>query len=407
MKLITTLAWRNLWRNRKRTLITMSSVMFAVLLAIVMTSSQKGAYERMIEGMVKYSVGYIQIQDVLYHEEPSIDHTMLFDDAIKEVLQQNEDNIAFYVPRLQNFVLAATDDKTRGAMIMGIDPEMETKLNDLSDNMVEGAFFLPDDDGILVAEGMARILDVGVGDTLVLLGQGFQGATAAGKYHIQGIIDLKIPDLNNNMIYMPLTSAQWFFGAEQRLTALIVMPENPRHTDQLAMALLAGVDNEWYTVLTWEELLSDLLTLMQFDMAGGQVMTLILYIVISFGLFGTIVMMMIERKKEFCLLFSLGMKRRLLASVCFLEALFISVTGSIFGLLLSIPIVAYFYYNPIRLTGDMAIMMADYGFEPVLPFSAEPSVFIGQMLVILILSFVIGLYPVYKVFRLKIMEVKQ
>lgn len=407
MKLITTLAWRNLWRNRKRTLITMSSVMFAVLLAIVMTSSQKGAYERMIEGMVKYSVGYIQIQDVLYHEEPSIDHTMLFDDAIKEVLLQNEDKIAFYVPRLQNFVLAATDHKTRGAMLMGIDPEMETKLNDLSDNMVEGAFLLPDDDGILVAEGMARILDVGVGDTLVLLGQGFQGVTAAGKYHIQGIIDLKIPELNNNMIYMPLTSAQWFFDAEQRLTALIVMPENPRHTDQLAMALLAGVDNEWYTVLTWEELLSDLLTLMQFDMAGGQVMTLILYIVISFGLFGTIVMMMIERKKEFCLLFSLGMKRRLLASVCFLEALFISVTGSIFGLLLSIPIVAYFYYNPIKLTGDMANMMADYGFEPVLPFSAEPSVFIGQVLVILILSFVIGLYPVYKVFRLKIMEVKQ
>ena len=407
MKLITTLAWRNLWRNRKRTLITMSSVMFAVLLAIVMTSSQKGAYERMIEGMVKYSVGYIQIQDVLYHEEPSIDHTMLFDDAIKEVLLQNEDKIAFYVPRLQNFVLAATEYKTRGAMIMGIDPEMETKLNDLSDNMVEGAFFLPDDDGILVAEGMARILDVGVGDTLVLLGQGFQGATAAGKYHIQGIIDLKIPDLNNNMIYIPLASAQWFFGAEQRLTALIVMPENPRHTDQLAMALLAGVDNEWYTVLTWEELLSDLLTLMQFDMAGGQVMTLILYIVISFGLFGTIVMMMIERKKEFCLLFSLGMKRRLLASVCFLEALFISAAGSFLGLLLSIPIVAYFYFNPIKLTGDMATMMADYGFEPVLPFSTEPSVFIGQMLVILILSFVIGLYPVYKVFRLKIMEVKQ
>jgi putative ABC transport system permease protein len=407
MKLILTLAWRNLWRNRKRTLITMSSVLFAVFLAIIFTSMEKGSYERMIDSMVKYSTGYIQIQDVLYDEEPSIDHTMLFDDDIRNLLEKHSDQISFYVPRLQNFALVATENNTRGSMIMGIDPEFEIRLNDLTDDMVSGKFLSRDDEGLLVARGLADILGVEPGDTLVLLGQGFQGATAAGKYAVQGIIDLKIPELNNNVIYMSLSAAQWFYGADDRLTALIIMPENPKRTNQLTASILSEIDREWYNVLTWEEMLEDLLTLMKFDVAGTMIMMFILYIVIAFGLFGTIVMMLLERQKEFALLFSLGMKRRILASVCFIESLFITVAGALSGVIAAIPVVIFFHHNPIPLTGNMAEAIGDFGFEPVLPFSTDPTTFLHQGLLVLLLSLIIGLYPVYKVFRLQIMDVKQ
>ena len=406
MKLILKLAWRNLWRNRKRTLITMSSVLFAVFLAIIFTSMEKGSYERMIDSMVKYSTGYIQIQDVLYDEEPSIDHTMLFDEEIRNLLEKHSSQISFYVPRLQNFALVATENNTRGSMIMGIDPEFEIRLNDLTDDMVSGKFLKRDDEGLLLARGLADILGVIPGDTLVLLGQGFQGVTAAGKYVVQGIIDLKIPELNNNVIYMSLGAAQWFYGADDRLTALIIMPENPKRTSQLAASILDEIDREWYNVLTWEELLEDLLTLMKFDVAGTMVMMFILYIVIAFGLFGTIVMMLLERQKEFALLFSLGMKRRILAAVCFVESLFITIAGAISGVIAAIPVVVYFYHTPIPLTGNMAEAIGDFGFEPVLPFSTDPSTFLHQALLVLLLSLIIGLYPVYKVFRLRIMDVK-
>ena len=406
MNLIITLAWRNLWRNRKRTLITMSSVMFAVLLAILFLSMEQGSYERMIDSMVKYSTGYIQVQDVLYEEEPSIDNTLLFDEEIHHLLEKYDDRISFYVPRIQSFALAASGDITRGSMIMGIDPELELQLSDLSDDVVEGEFLKPGENGLLVAQGLAGILNLAIGDTLVLLGQGFQGTTAAGKYPVTGIVDLKIPELNNNTIYMTLDAAQWFFAAENRLTALIIMPENPRQTQQLADMLLLDIDREWYNVLTWEQLLDDLLTLMKFDMAGTMMLMVILYIVIAFGLFGTILMMMLERQKEFGLLFSLGMKRSILAAICFFESLIITVAGAISGVLLAIPVVGYFYYNPIRLTGDMAEAIAEYGFEPILPFSTDPAVFYNQALLVLAMAVVIGMYPVYKVFRIKIMDVK-
>ncbi len=406
MNLIFTLAWRNLWRNRKRTFITMSSVFFAVILAILFFSMEQGSYERMIDSLVKYSTGYIQVQDVLYHEEPSIDHAMLFDEDIEALLEKYDEEISFHVPRLQSFALAATENTTRGSMVTGIDVEKELMMNDLSDDITQGEFLSKNDDGLLIAEGLASILGAGVGDTLVLLGQGFQGTTAAGKFPVKGMVDLKIPEINNNTLYMTLENAQWFYGADNRLTALIIMPENPDKTQSLAQQMLEDIDREWYTILTWEELLKDLLALMKFDMAGTMVMMVILYIVIAFGLFGTILMMLIERQREFALLFSLGMKRKILAGVCFVETLFISLAGTLMGVIGAIPIVSYFHFNPIPLSGQMAEAISEYGFEPVLPFSSDPTVFYTQALYVLIISVLIGLYPVKKVFQLKILDAK-
>jgi len=407
MKLMIILAWRNLWRNRKRSLITISSVLFAVLLAVLFDSMERGSYERMIDTMVKYSTGYIQMQDVLYEEEPSIDNTMLFNDEIIGLLEKHADRIDYYVPRIQNFALAATDNQTRGAMVSGIDPLLEVRLNDLSDDILSGSFLDPDDPDILVAGGLAGILGVGVGDTLTLIGQGFQGSTAAGRFRIKGLVDLKIPELNNNSIYMSLSAAQWFYMAENRLTSLIIMPVKPRQSQQLASDLLAGVDQEWYNVLTWQHMLKDLLALMKFDMAGSRVMMMILYMVIAFGLFGTIITMMIERQREFGMLISLGMRRRRLALVCFLESIFISFTGVIAGIAISMPIVAWFHFNPIPLTGNSAEAFLEYGFEPVIQFSINPHVFTNQALVVLVLSFLVGFYPIYRVMRLNVMNVRK
>ncbi|MBE0637317.1 MAG: ABC transporter permease [Bacteroidales bacterium] len=407
MKILFALAWRNLWRNRKRTLITISSVLFAVLLAIVFISFEQGSYERMIDSMVKLNTGYIQIQDILFEEEPSIDNTLLYDDQLEGVISKFIDQVDFVVPRIQNFALVATDKQTRGSMIIGIDPGKEVKLNNLADKMADGNFLQPADEEILLAKGLAEILAIKTGDTLILLSQGFQGATAAGKFVVKGIVDLKIPELNNNTVYMSLEAAQWFYVAENRLTSLIVMPKDPKNTRRLAAGLSKNIDHEWQKVLTWEQLLADLLQLMKFDQAGTKMMTFILYIVIAFGLFGTVLTMMIERQREFGMLISIGLKRHQLATICFLETLMISFTGVLAGMIIAIPVVVWFYIHPIQLTGDMARTILEYGFEPIMPFSTDPWVFVSQAKIVLIISLVIGLYPIYKILKLNIMEVRQ
>lgn len=205
-------------------MISISSVLFAVLLSITFNSMERGSYERMIESMVTYSNGYVQIQDPLYEEEPSMDNAMLFDEELKEVVAQLSSPVDYWVPRIQNFALAATDDVTLGIMVMGVDPEKERRMNNLTDDLIRGDFVVAGEDGIILAEGLASILKVNTDDTFTLLSQGYQGATAAGRFPIRGIIRMKVPEMNNTAIYMSLSTAQWFYMAEERLTSLVLIP---------------------------------------------------------------------------------------------------------------------------------------------------------------------------------------
>ncbi|MCO5266137.1 MAG: FtsX-like permease family protein [Lentimicrobium sp.] len=404
MRIVFILAWRNLWRNKRRTLITVASVFFAVIMAITAQSFQKGSYELMIDNMVKYSTGYLQIQDVLFEDEPSMDNSMLYDAALKHSLKPFSSKIAYTVPRMQSFALAATNNTTRGVVVTGIDPDSENRFNNLTGLITEGDFIHAEDNAVLVAQGLAGMLQVKTGDTLVLISQGYQGTMAAGKFPVKGIIKLRVPELNNRSVYMPLEAARVFYSAEERLTSLIVMPVNPEDTEELAAEIESAVDKEWYRVLTWKVMLKDLLRLMEFDVAGNMVIIYILYIVIAFGIFGTVLTMMVERSKEFGMLISLGMKRKQLALICLLESLLMSFIGAVAGAASALPVVLWYHYNPIRLEGEMAEMILQYGFEPIMPFSLDPAIFMTQAWVVFGIAVIIGMYPVYKIFKLRIVD---
>jgi ABC-type lipoprotein release transport system permease subunit len=132
MKILFVLAWRNLWRNKRRTLIAVSSVLFAVVLASALLSFAEGFQQQLVETIVRQETGYIQIQDALYHEEPSLDHVFEYGAEVRDALEAYEVEILYTVPRLRGFSLAARDMVTRPAMVTGIVPEKEDRLRDLS-----------------------------------------------------------------------------------------------------------------------------------------------------------------------------------------------------------------------------------------------------------------------------------
>lgn len=398
------LAWRNLWRNKRRTIITVASVFFAVLLAICSESFQRGSYEMMIDNMVKYSTGYLQVQDVMYHDEPSIDNSLLYDDALQSALKPYAERIDYVVPRIQGFTLVANDETTRGALLIGMNPDSEVQFNDFRENIVAGDYLEGGDHSVLISSGLARVLNAEVGDTLVFISQGFQGTSAAGLFPVKGIVRIRVPEMDRATILMPLAAAQWFFQADERLTSLIVMPNNPADTERLANAMAKGLDAEWFRLLTWKELLADFLKLMAFDVAANKVFLYILYMIIAFGIYGTVLTMMVERTKELAMIISVGMKRSQLAVVCVIEMVLMTLLGVIAGALAAFPVVYYFHHNPIQLSGDLANVMIDYGFEPVMPFSISAINFLSQVYVVSVISLLVSIYPVYKVYSMKVVE---
>lgn len=384
-------------------MITVSAIAFAVIVSVILQSLNRGSYEMMIDRMVSFNTGYLQIQDFRYDDEASLDNAFFYDEELRERVLHADDRIRKILPRLQTFMLAANGASARGAMVFGIDPEKEDRFNDLKRYRTEGRFFELDEQAAVLSQGMADRLQLTVGDTLVLLGQGRFGMSASGLFKITGLMDHPIREMNNQAVYLPLNTAQEFLSAEDHLTALMIAPEQERQTESVAAALRQALrhDDE-LVVFTWPELMPELLDLMEFDLAGPRLMTVILYVVIGFGFFGTILTMTMERIREFGVLLSVGMRRVRLAAVVFLETLFICLMGAITGVILSLGLIALI--DPIRLSGRAAQAVIDMGFEPVLPLSYAPDQFYTQGIYVFLIAMLVFLFPLWKLFRLNIIE---
>jgi putative ABC transport system permease protein len=399
-----TLAWRNIWRNRRRTLITAFSIMFAVVFAVFAKSLNEGVYEEMVGNMVRFHTGYLQIQDPLYEEEPSLDNALYFDAALAQEVSQASEYIEYVIPRIETFALAAGQEQSRGTFLLGIEPELEQRLNELGDRIVEGRIFSRGDGTAVLAEGLARRLNLAVGDTVVLLGQGRFGMTAAGAFPIAGLMRHPLREMNDQLVYLSLPDAQWLFSMDDHVTNLLVAPTEMRRTDAAAADLRELLADDGLRVLTWQELSPDLVQTIEFDRVSDSIMFGVLYMIIGFGIFGTVLTMTLERRREFGMLLSIGMRRSRLGMVLLAETLLISSLGVVFGLGVGYALMHYFHANPIHLSGDSAEVIQDMGIDPVMTASLDPGILFSQAVVVFVMAFVICLYPIAKVARLNIIE---
>lgn len=393
------MAWRNIWRNRRRTFITAASILFAVLFASFMDSLQRGAWDNMINNVVNYYFGYVQVHQDGYWEEQSIDKAFLLADSLEQV--GAVEGVEAVLPRLESFALAAAGETTSGVLVAGILPNVENKMTDLENRLVEGEYLTESDEAVLVASGVADKLGLALGDTLVLISQGYRGVNAAGKYPIKGIAKFGSPDLNKQMVYLPLPAAQYFYGAPGLATSLALKLGGQEDIKPVVAALRTQLDTSAYEVMDWEELLPDLVQARELDTAGNVIVYFILYMIIAFGIFGTILMMSKEREYEFGVLISIGLQRWQLALSVWVEVILLGVLGALSGILLSMPIVYYFKVNPIRFGGEMASSLEKFGFEPIFPATFDMQIFMTQALYVFILTAVLALYPIFKIRKLQ------
>lgn len=394
------IAWRNLWRKPWRTIITSGSIFFGVLLSTTMTSMQYGSYEAMIDNVVKFYSGYIQVFTEEYHENKTINNTFILTEEVKQAIE-NEKNITHYTSRLEYFSLASSNELTKGSVVIGVDPEGENSVTSLKKWVKKGSYLDNEKAGVLVAKDLAKYLKVKVGDTIILYGQGFHGVMAAGVFPISGILEFPSPELNRQFIYMTLKASQELFSAPDRLSSMVIMVEDNYHMPSALKGLKRNIKSP-FMVMSWAELQPALVQMIDGDKAGGLFMKSLLYIIITFGILGTILMMVSERKRELGVMIAIGMQRSKLSLILFFETFFIGLIGAVAGILLSIPITYWYYLNPIPLTGNAADTMSDMGIEPLMYFSIQPEVFYFQALIVFIITMVISIYPVIKSFTLKL-----
>jgi ABC-type lipoprotein release transport system permease subunit len=287
---------------------------------------------------------------------------------------------------------------------MGIDPDKEDKMTQVKSYLQSGTFIEQGDKSIMLSEGLSKFLKIGVNDTLVLFSSGYHGATAAGLYPVKGILKLPTPEMNRSTVYLPLLEAQNLFSAYDRYTSLVFDLYDMNEVKAVEEEVRVKIDSQQYTVMGWEAMNKELLQMIETDNAGGVIMIAILYMVIAFGIFGTVLMMTNERIREFSVMVSVGMQKRKLAFVVIVELFFLTALAVAAGSIISLPVMYYFFYNPIEFSGDAVEVMQDFNFEPVMPMSMEWSIFVFQGIAISILSLIAMSYPTIKILKLDVVK---
>ena len=461
------LAWRNLWRNKRRTLITVASVFFAVFFALIMRSLQLGSYDHMFRNVIESYTGYIQVQNEDFKDNSTVDNSFQFTPAIQKKLLSDK-NVTGIIPRFESFALASTGSLTKGVLVMGIDPEKETLLSNVKGRLVkyrlsEAAIDslkktdLPEkvitkldlfkDDGFdsesilqldlgigdkeagsvmpviekftrfsngyismgkqeaLVGFRLAKYLKLNIGDTIVLIGQGYHATTAAGKFRVAGIVNMPTPDIDNKIVYLPVDVCQDFYSAPEMLTSVVL---SIRKTDDRAInKMISTLDKKVpppLRLIGWKEMNELLINQMEADNRSGAIMIGILYLVIAFGIFGTVLMMTIERRREFGVLVAIGMQKYKLAAIVSLEMIYIGLLGILSGIVISLPVIIIGQYHPIRFSGEVAKMYESYGMEPIMPFMPVNYYFLWQSVIVAIIVGIAIFYPLRKIFKMKLVN---
>jgi ABC-type lipoprotein release transport system permease subunit len=397
------IAWRNIWRNKKRTMITVSSVTLAVVLSVFTRSFQEGTYAKMIENAIGNFTGYVQVHQKDYWNDKTIDNGIVVTDTlIREILSVKD--VEGINLRLEGFSLASHGNKTKGALVMGVEPQKADDMLKLNDKIISGKYIQAKDSAIVMGSKLAEYLHLTVGDTLVLLGQGHWGQSAIGAFPVKGIVKMPTPDLNRQIVLMPLSLAQNFYSFDNGVTTLVVKFKNSDETYQIKDAINARIDTTKYLAMPWQKMSPEMLQQIQSDRVGGIFMIAILYMVIAFGVFGTVLMMTEERKKEFAVMVAIGMQKTKLVLISLYEAILMNSVGVLLGIVLVIPLIMYFNVHPIQMTGEAAESIEKLGVEPVLPTILEFSIFLNNVIVILIITAVAAIYPSISILKMKVIK---
>jgi putative ABC transport system permease protein len=397
------LAWRNLWRNRRRTLLTMAAVFFAAVIGIFMRSLQIGTYRATIERVVTVNTAHLRVETPGYREEGSLDDSFQPDTGLLAALRGTR-WIGAVSPRLETAGLASAGENTRGVRLSGLDPAGESGITLLDEKVVEGSWLQPGADSLVVlGRTLARNLGLGVGDEIVLITQTWFGTIGAALYRVGGLLDSGMPEVDDSTLFLTLAAAERLLDAEGRVTSILVGLSDPRRTDRVKTALAASLP-EGLQAYSWRDLMPEIVQMIEFDSIGGWMFLVILLMVVGLGILNTVLMGVLERVKQFGVVMAVGMKPFQVARLIMSEGLMMGLVALGAGDLVGWLLAWYYRIHPMTLSGTEGQAMQEMGFGTSMPTYLDLSNFLMVNALVLGITIMAALYPALRAARYEPVE---
>ena len=325
------IAIRNVFRMKRRSILTMLTMFGGFTLAAFSIGWIDGSYSHVIDAFTRNRLGHIQVHRKGYLDKPSIYKTIDRYDAVGKTISGVR-GVAAWAPRTYAAGLASVGDRTATVEIVGIDPVLEDKTTRF-DGKVAAGHPLPPQAAheTILGKTLSELLSVGVGDSVVVVSQAADGSIANDRYIVAGIASSGDPETDRVAMYLHIRDAQDLFVLQGKAHEIAVVVHNIGDVDRVAASIRSALGDPDLAVATWEEFARSFYRAMRADREGAWIMLFVVALVVAVGVLNTVLMTVLERRREYGLMRALGTRPARLFGMVLLEVLVLAVVSIALG----------------------------------------------------------------------------
>ncbi len=393
------LAWRNIWRNPRRTLVILMAITIAVWSMIFSSALMRGITDQMVRNGVATLTGHIQIHHRGFRDDPAVENSMADPGRVESILDTRLPAGTLWSRRVRVHAIASNARHAEGVTLVGIDPEDERRISFIAQSVTEGSYLKLDDQyGILVGKALMDKLETQMGRKLILMSQGKDKEIASRAFRISGVFRAEMQATERQFVFVTLPAAQSMLQLKEGASEVCALLPHRAMVDAAAETLRTALPSADYEVHRWQELLPLVTATLKLYEAIIYLWYVVAFIAMGFGIVNTILMAVLERIREFGLLRALGMKPGWILKEVLTESLLLLLFGMTLGNLLGLLSVLALSFRGIDLS-FMAAGLQTFGIPRVIfPVLLLPDAVLAN-LVIFVLGLVVSAYPALKAAR--------
>jgi putative ABC transport system permease protein len=399
MKTTIKIAWRNVWRNKARSIVIILAVGFGLWGGVFSTALINGMIKQQFDSSIKNTVSHLQIHhpDYLLEKEPV--YTVADSESIIQFLATHKD-VAAFTARARTNGMLATAAMTSGVEIYGIGPDMENNTTELKGNVVDGDYFEQlTRNPVLIGEKLAKKMKISTGSRIIITFQDLENEIISASFRVCGIYKTSNTGNDERNVYIKQDDLDALLGGQGTVNEIAVLLHDLEKSTVIQTELKGLFPTN--EVRTWFEVSPELSFMTEFSGFSMMILLIIILFAMAFGLLNTMLMTIYERTRELGVLMSVGMNKMRIFSMIILETSFLVLSGSIFGTIIGGLTVHFTSKSGLDISAFGGEVLSEYGFSAIIYPTLEPSFFFHLAVLVLITAILSAIYPAYKALKLK------
>ncbi len=406
LKTFMMISWRNMWRQKKRSLVVISSMGLGIFAMIASMGLMNGLNKQMVDNTISTSLGHIAIHEKGFQDNMKLEYKFRATENIISALENNE-RVEAYTPRVKVMAMVRSAESSRGVMIVGIDPDREKEVSRIYEYMTDkqkGSYFeRADEDTIIISTTMADELNLLVGDKLVVMIQDEENEIVGVGLTVRGLYESPIGSYDKFVVYTGIEKIREILGLGNMVSEICVILENKDMVDRQKKALISAIDNDNLEILSWKDMAPNLVSSVELFDQMMYLFFLIVFMTVIFSVANTLIMAIMERFHEIGVMKCIGTRPSRIFFMVVFEAINLGLVGLFSGVVVGVLVVGLF--NIIGIDFSFYMESArNMGTGSVIYPIIRATDILKAASIVFITTILAALYPAAKAARIKPLE---